>query len=37
MVRLNTTIMIKDQPIQLLWIGGWDSTFRLRQSLVEYK
>lgn len=26
-----------NKPINLLWTGGWDSTFRLLQLLVDYK
>jgi len=27
----------KDQPINLLWTGGWDSTFRFLQIVIDYK
>jgi len=30
---MNTT----DQPINLLWTGGWDSTFRFLQIVIDYK
>ena len=29
--------MLKDQPIKLLWTGGWDSTFRFLQILIDFK
>jgi hypothetical protein len=29
--------MERNTPVQILWTGGWDSTFRLLQLLLELK
>ena len=29
--------MDRTTPVQILWTGGWDSTFRLLQLLLELK